>query len=32
MGVIDGLTSKGIEGEQDIAWRKDLLRKIGYKR
>ena len=31
MGVIDGLRPKGIESEQDIAWRKDLLRKIGYK-
>jgi adenosine/AMP kinase len=31
MGVIDGGRSKGIEDEQGIAWRKDLLRKIGYK-
>ena len=31
MGVIDGGKSKGIEDEQGIAWRKDLLRKIGYK-
>lgn len=31
LGVIDGLKSKGIEGEEDIAWRKQLLRKIGYK-
>jgi uncharacterized protein len=31
MGVIDGFTPKGIEGEEDIAWRKDFLRKIGYK-
>jgi len=31
MGVIDGETPKGIEGEEDIAWRKDFLRKIGYK-
>lgn len=31
LGVIDGFRSKGIEGEQDIAWRKDFLRKIGYK-
>jgi len=31
LGVIDGLPSKGIEGEEDIAWRKDFLRKIGYK-
>lgn len=32
MGVIDGAKPKGIEQESDIAWRKDLLRKIGYKR
>ncbi|MCK5057721.1 MAG: adenosine-specific kinase [Candidatus Aminicenantes bacterium] len=31
MGVIDGLPSKGIEAEADIAERKDFLRKIGYK-
>ena len=31
MGVIDGGKSKGIEDEQGIAWRKALLRKIGYK-
>jgi uncharacterized protein len=31
MGVIDGGKSKGIEDEVGIAWRKDLLRKIGYK-
>ena len=32
LGVIDGVLSKGIEGEADVAWRKDFLRKIGYKR
>jgi len=32
LGVIDGSSPKGIEGEGDIAWRHDLLRKIGYKR
>ncbi|MFB0560607.1 MAG: adenosine-specific kinase [Candidatus Lokiarchaeia archaeon] len=32
LGVIDGLKSKGIEYEEDIKWRKELLRKIGYKR
>ncbi len=32
LGVIDGLKPKGIENESDIAWRKDFLRKIGYKR
>lgn len=31
LGVIDGSNPKGIEKEQDIQWRKDLLRKIGYK-
>ncbi|HVO92685.1 MAG TPA: adenosine-specific kinase [Terriglobales bacterium] len=31
MGVIDGGKSRGIEDEAGIAWRKDLLRKIGYK-
>jgi uncharacterized protein len=31
MGVIDGVASKGLEGEEDIAWRKGFLRKIGYK-
>lgn len=31
LGVIDGLKSKGMETVEDIRWRKDLLRKIGYK-
>jgi len=31
LGVIDGLPPKGIEGEEDIAWRKSFLRTIGYK-
>ncbi|MBI4285089.1 MAG: adenosine-specific kinase [Chloroflexi bacterium] len=31
LGVIDGLKSKGIETEKDIAERKEFLRKIGYK-
>jgi uncharacterized protein len=31
LGVIDGVTSKGIETEQDIADRKSLLRRFGYK-
>ncbi len=31
MGVIDGGKSKGIEDEAGITWRKELLRKIGYK-
>ena len=31
LGVIDGFPSKGIETEEDIQARKELLRKIGYK-
>jgi len=31
LGVADGKRSKGIEGEEDIAWRKEFLRQIGYK-
>lgn len=32
LGVVDGLKPKGIEDEKGVKWRKDLLRKIGYKR
>ncbi len=32
LGVIDGLKPQGIETEEDVRWRKDLLRTIGYKR
>lgn len=31
LGVVDGFSPKGIEGAQDKAWRRDFLRKIGYK-
>ena len=31
LGVIDGFSPKGVEGPADVQWRKDLLRKIGYK-
>ena len=31
VGVVDGMPPKGIEAEADIAWRKNLLRQIGYK-
>jgi uncharacterized protein len=31
LGVVDGFTPRGIEGEAEIAWRKDFLRQIGYK-
>jgi adenosine/AMP kinase len=32
LGVIDGASPKGVETDADIQWRKDFLRKIGYKR
>ncbi|MDR4509657.1 MAG: adenosine-specific kinase [Candidatus Brocadiaceae bacterium] len=32
MGVIDGFSPKGVETENDVQARKELLRKIGYKR
>ncbi len=32
LGVIDGLLPKGVEDEKGVAWRKDILRKLGYKR
>lgn len=31
LGVVDGSAPLGIEGETDLAWRKEFLRKIGYK-
>ena len=31
LGVIDGFAPKGLEDEPDVAWRKGLLRTIGYK-
>lgn len=31
LGVVDGVKSKGIEGEKDIENRKQFLRAIGYK-
>lgn len=31
LGVIDGQPPLGVEDEAGAAWRKDLLRKIGYK-
>ncbi len=31
LGVIDGLKPKGVENKEDISWRKEFLRKIGYK-
>lgn len=31
MGVVDGNCPMGIEGDEDIQWRKGFLRQIGYK-
>jgi hypothetical protein len=29
--VVDGFSPKAVEGEREIKWRKEFLRKIGYK-
>ena len=31
LGVIDGAKPEGVEDESGVKWRKELLRKIGYK-
>ncbi|MBI3988798.1 MAG: adenosine-specific kinase [candidate division NC10 bacterium] len=31
MGVVDGLSPKGVEGPEGQKWRHDFLRRIGYK-
>lgn len=31
VGVVDGSAPRGVEGDDDIAWRKGFLRTIGYK-
>ena len=31
LGVVDGASPLGVETDADSAWRKDLLRQIGYK-
>jgi len=31
LGVVDGVKTKGVEGEKEQAERKEFLRKIGYK-
>jgi adenosine/AMP kinase len=31
LGVVDGQASKGIEDEAGIRWRREFLRRIGYK-
>lgn len=32
LGVVDGFSPKGVEGEEDIRKRHEFLRRIGYKR
>jgi len=32
LGVVDGLKPKGIEDEKGVEWRKNILRKLGYKK
>src|SRR5215472_10915994 len=32
LGVIDGSSPKGVEGDSEIEWRHGFLRKIGYKK
>jgi adenosine/AMP kinase len=31
LGVVDGFHTQGVEDDEDIKWRKSLLRQIGYK-
>jgi adenosine/AMP kinase len=31
LGVVDGFSPNGVEDEGEIRWRKDFLRKMGYK-
>lgn len=31
LGVVDGSKPLGIEAQEDVRWRRELLRKIGYK-
>lgn len=31
LGVVDGFCANDVEGYEDILWRKNLLRQIGYK-
>jgi adenosine/AMP kinase len=31
LGVVDGFVAKGVEDEAGIKWRKDFLRRMGYK-
>ncbi|MBP1357237.1 MAG: adenosine-specific kinase, partial [Sulfolobus sp.] len=32
IGIVDGFTPLGVESEEDVKERKELLRKFGYKR
>jgi adenosine/AMP kinase len=32
LGVVDGVSPKGVEDASGVAWRRELLQKIGYKR
>jgi uncharacterized protein len=32
LGIVDGVSPRGVESEEDRAERRDFLRKIGYKR
>jgi adenosine/AMP kinase len=32
LGVVDGLSPKGVEDEAGQTWRRDILRKFGYKK
>ncbi|MEM2875766.1 MAG: adenosine-specific kinase [Candidatus Bathyarchaeia archaeon] len=32
LGVIDGFKQEGVESDEDVRWRRDFLRRIGYKR
>ena len=32
LGVIDGSSPLGVEDSSGVAWRKELLRRFGYKR
>jgi adenosine/AMP kinase len=32
LGVVDGLSPKGVEGEEGRTWRHEILRKFGYKK
>ncbi|CAN0621142.1 conserved protein of unknown function [Burkholderia multivorans] len=31
LGVVDGFSPLGVENDEDVNWRKELLRSIGYK-